>query len=132
MVFNMDITAVLGICIVAAALITLLKNYKSEYALLVAFCAGAVVLLSLVFDISRLLVQLRSSIAEMGLNTSYFSVALKALGICVITGFVADLCRDAGQSSLASKAELAGRCAIFVLSVPLLLSILETAGKLIG
>ncbi|MEE0928345.1 MAG: stage III sporulation AC/AD family protein [Acutalibacteraceae bacterium] len=128
----MELTAILGICIIATALATLLKNYKSEYALIVALLAGGVVLFSLMADIYRLFQTLRSSIAEMGLDTSYFPILLKALGICVITGFVADMCRDSGQSSLASKAELAGRCAIFVLSVPLLLSILKTAGKLIG
>jgi stage III sporulation protein AD len=128
----MDITAILGVCIVTTAVCTLLKNYKSEYAFIVAAAAGGVVLFSLMLDIYRLFGVLRNSISQLGLDTSYFLVALKALGICVISGFVADMCRDAGQGSLASKAELAGRCAIFVLSVPLLISILETATKIIG
>ena len=57
----------------------------------------------------------------------YFSVALKAIGIGYITGFIADACRDGGQASLAGKAELAGKCAVFILVLPLIASILETA-----
>lgn len=66
-------------------------------------------------------------IESYGIDNSYFKVALKALGIGYITAFIADSCRDAGQTALALKAELAGKCAIFLLSVPLVLSILETA-----
>lgn len=123
----MNLTAVFGICIIAAVIATLLKGYKGEYAMLVAIAAGAAVLLSAVFDVMKGLLTLRNTVAEYGLDTSYFSVAVKALGICVITGFIADTCRDAGQTSLASKAELAGRCAIFIMSIPLLLSLLKTA-----
>lgn len=128
----MDLTAVLGVCIIAAAVATLLKSYKAEYALLTAVIAGAVILLSLLFDIADMMLTLHNRVSELGMDTSYFPVALKALGICVITGFIADACRDAGQASLASKAELAGRCAIFIMSVPLLLSLLETAYGFIG
>ena len=128
----MDFTAVLGICIIAAATATLLKGYKAEYAMLIALSAGAVALIMLVLDIMDGVLTLRNTVARYGMDTSYFSVAIKALGICVITGFISDACRDAGQSSLASKAELAGRCAVFVLSLPLLLSLLETAYGFIG
>ncbi len=128
----MSLTAVLGVCIVAAVIATLLKGYKGEYAMLVAITAGAVILLSAVFDIMDGLLTLHNTVSNYGIDTSYFFVAVKALGICVITGFIADTCRDAGQTSLASKAELAGRCAIFVMSIPLLLSLLETAYGFIG
>ena len=128
----MSFTAVLGICIIAAVTATLLKSYKPEYAMLVAVVAGAAVLISVVFDVMQGLLTLRNTFADYGISTSYFFVAVKALGICLITGFIADICRDAGQAALASKAELAGRCAVFVLSVPLLLSLLQTAYGFIG
>ena len=54
-------------------------------------------------------------------------VTLKAVGIAYITDFVADACRDAGLASVASKAELVGKSAIFLLSVPLIMSVLDTA-----
>lgn len=123
----MNITALLGICIIATAAAVLLKNYKPEYALTVAVVAGIVVFVTALLSVVGSLGRLRSLIENTGIEMSYFKVAFKALGICVVTGFVADICRDFGQTSLASRAEFVGKCAVFILSVPLLTTILEIA-----
>jgi len=44
---------------------------------------------------------------------------LRAAGVCLVTQLTADTCRDAGESSLASKAELAGRFLLLVMALPL-------------
>lgn len=122
----MNIVQILGICVVSAAVAVLLKGYNSEYSLLISLISGTAILLMLISGITEKLYEVRNAVSAFT-TSSLFIVALKSLGICVITGFIADSCRQAGQLSLASKAELAGRCAIFVLSVPMLLSLLETA-----
>ena len=122
----MNIVQILGICVVSAAVAVLLKGYNSEYSLLISLVSGTAILLMLISGITEKLYEVRNAVSAFTAS-SLFIVALKSLGICVITGFIADSCRQAGQISLASKAELAGRCAIFVLSVPMLLSLLETA-----
>ncbi len=128
----MELTAILGVCVVSTAVITLIRQYKSEYAVFISVVAGGVVLLSVMMDIGKGFLEIRNTVLSLGVDTSYFSVALKALGICTITGFIADTCRDSGNTSLAAKAELAGRCAVFILSIPLLISVLETAYRFIG
>lgn len=122
----MNIVQILGICVVSAAVAVLLKGYNSEYSLLISLISGTAILLMLISGVTEKLYEVRNAVSAFTAS-SLFIVALKSLGICVITGFIADSCRQAGQISLASKAELAGRCAIFVLSVPMLLSLLETA-----
>lgn len=122
----MDIFKILGFIFVAATLCIVLKNYKVEYALMLAVCSALVVLTLILKNISAPLDLIKEKIDQSGIDSSYFKVAIKALGIGYITSFVAEACRDAGQNSLALKAELAGKCAIFILSVPLILSILET------
>ena len=112
--------------VVSAAVAVLLKGYNSEYSLLISLISGTAILLMLISGVTEKLYEVRNAVSAFTAS-SLFIVALKSLGICVITGFIADSCRQAGQISLASKAELAGRCAIFVLSVPMLLSLLETA-----
>lgn len=116
---------VLGVCIIAAALSVVLKEQKPEFSLLISLVASAVIVIFLVADVSDRLLEIRNAVSASA--ASFFLVALKALGICVITGFVADSCRQAGQISLASKAELAGRCAVFILSAPMLISLLNMA-----
>ena len=116
---------VLGVCIIAAAISVVLKEQKPEFSLLISLVASAVIVIFLVADVSDRLLEIRNAVSASA--ASFFLVALKALGICVITGFVADSCRQAGQISLASKAELAGRCAVFILSAPMLISLLNMA-----
>ncbi len=122
----MDIFKILGFIFIAATLCIILKNHKSEYALLLAVCSALVVLTLILKNITAPLNLIKDKITESEIDSSYFKVAIKALGIGYITSFIAEACRDAGQNSLALKAELAGKCAIFILSVPLILSILET------
>ncbi len=128
----MELTPILGICVVAAVLATLLRQYKGEYAVMLVAVASAAVIISVLWSAIDAVFTLRNLVVKTGVDTTYFTTAFKALGICVITGFASDLCRDMGQQTLASGAELAGRCAVFIISVPMLVSLLQTALKLIG
>ncbi len=118
---------ILAICLVTTALCLIVKQKNSEYALLISVAAGVCIALMLVKYISAPINEIRQRMEEYSSQSEYFKVALKAVGIGYITSFIADACRDSGQTSLALKAELAGKCAIFLLSVPLILSLLEMA-----
>ena len=122
-----DIFKILAVLLVAAVMSLILKQKNSEYALFVAISAGVVTALLILKNISTPIAELKSQIAAYGVETEYFKVAVKALGIGYITSFIADACRDSGQTSLAAKAELAGKAAIFIMSLPLLMSVLEIA-----
>lgn len=123
----MEIFKVLAFCLITAIIRLILKQQKSEYALLVSVASGVIILTFLIKNILVPITVLQQKIESYGIDADYFKTALKALGIGYVTTFIADTCRDAGQVTLATKAELAGKCAIFLLSVPLIFSVLETA-----
>lgn len=123
----MEIIKILSICLIAASFAVILKQQKKEYALLISLAAGTIILVYIISNIYSPILSLKQKLDEIGTSFSFFTVALKALGIGYVTGFIADCCRDCGETSLASKAELAGKAAIFIISVPLVLNILETA-----
>ena len=127
----MDIFKILAICLITAVLAVVLKQQKGEYALLAALAGGAVVAFYILKSISAPIEYISARLQSLGVKSEYFTVSIKALGIGYVTGFIADVCRDSGQASLAAKAELAGKCAIFILSLPLITAVLETALKLI-
>ena len=128
----MNLTAILGVCLITAILAIILRENKYEYAIILSLLAGSVILLSLLSNMLNSFFEIRNIISKAGIDNEYFLVAFKALGICIITGFTADLCRDFGQTALAGRAELAGRCAIFLISLPLLTSLLKAAYSFIG
>lgn len=121
----------MAVLLITAMLALNIGAHRPEYAFILCLAGGGIVLLSVLGAVLPRVNALKSIIDNVS-GSAYFLVALKALGISYITGFVADTCRDFGQSSLAAKAELAGKCAIFVLCVPIAVSVLDSALKFAG
>ncbi len=107
--------------------ILFLKQRSPEYAFLVSLAASCVAVLFVLSLLNDKIADIKEGIEKLGVDTKYFTIALKAVGIGYITSFVAESCKDAGQNSLAAKAELAGKVAIFILTVPMITGILKTA-----
>ena len=127
----MEIAKILGVCLIVTVLCVVLRQYKPEYALTIGILGGLAVIVAVISQIVPAFWGLESFFGSLNIEGFYFSTALKAIGIGYVTQFVADACRDAGQSSIAAKAEFAGRSGIFLLSVPLLKKILEFAEQML-
>ncbi len=124
---TLELTKVLLIIFISAFICIVLRQKSPEFSLLIAVVASGFAAFIIIKKLSEPIAEIRSALVSYGVESAYFKVALKAVGIGYITSFVATACRDAGQNSLAQKAELTGKVAIFILSVPLVLSILNTA-----
>ncbi len=57
--------------------------------------------------------------------------ALKVVGVGYVFGFTADVCRDMGESCIASWVLAVGRVEILLLAMPYILRALELAGGMI-
>ena len=121
-----------AVIIVASVLIISLRSRLGEYSFLLLIAAVCVVLLMVLGNLFSAFGKIRDLFNKSGNITEYFTVALKALGISYITAFAADSCRDFGLSALAQTTEIVGKIAIFILSLPLVTSILESALKFVG
>lgn len=120
-----------GIAVVSLALLLSLKSLKSDTAMLVRVAltvsavAAVVGLLSPAVDFAR--AQLEAS------NTAEYGKAmLKALGIAYLTYICSSVCRDCGESSVASGVEAVGKAELILLSLPFLKKILEVMGDLLS
>ncbi len=122
-----EIWKILIICLISAVINIVLRPKSGEYAFGITLATGIIVLIYVVKLISAPISQFSEKLESYGIETEYFGIALKAVGISYITDFIAEACRDSGQASLAAKAELAGKATIFLLSAPLIFSVLETA-----
>ncbi len=126
------LTAVVGLLLCAAMLAVLLRAQRPELAICLALVAAAVVSILLVQQIAPLISAMRRMLSLTALPSEGFGVVLKAAGVCLATQLAADTCRDAGESALASKAELAGRVLMLVMAVPLFEELLTLVTSLIG
>jgi len=67
----------------------------------------------------------------MSIVAEYASIMLKGLGAAILTHICAMVCRECGKPSLADTVELAGKIEIFILCLPLIKKIVETAAGLL-
>ena len=94
--------------------------------------SAAVVFLGLILGIARpLMVYVRQMLSE-GAISEYAELLLGALGIAVLTGICAEICRECRETSIASYVEMAGRLEILLLCVPLIRDILASVSRLLG
>ena len=128
----MQLFALLALCLVAAAGAIVLGQYKKEYAIAVTVAAGAMLITATASFVIRPITEIVDKLRNAGVNTEFLFVAIKALGLGYVTQFIADTCRDFGQTSLAAKAEFVGRAAMFVISLPLINSLFDAVASLVG
>jgi len=55
----------------------------------------------------------------VGVNNKYFKIVLKGISVCYLCEFTVSACKDCGQSGWGDKVELACRCAILVMTIPM-------------
>lgn len=128
----MDLFEALGICLIAVMLSVVIGNYKKEYAVVITVAVGCIILVSVISSLYTPASEFLSVLKSSGIQSSRFVTAAKVLAIGYITQFIADTCRDFGQSAVAAKAELVGRAAVFIVTVPLLTELFSVVTQLIN
>lgn len=121
----MEIFQVVGLGLIAAVLVVVLREEKPEIALQVTVVAGAIIFLFMLGKINSVLTVLKNLARKANIDLFFLTTLLKIVGIAYITEFGAQVCRDAGSNAIASKIEFAGKVLIMILAVPIVFSILE-------
>ncbi len=68
-----------------------------------------------------MIIQMIERIAiNANVNSVYVETILKIIGIAYIVEFASQITKDAGQGSIASKIEMAGKIVILAMAVPIL------------
>ena len=118
--------------VIGAMLAIQLKGSKAEYGIYVSV-AVSIVLFVLISDRLGIFVRtVKELIAYAHLETSYFSVILKMVGITYIAEFSSGICKDAGYGSLGSQIEIFGKLSVLAVSMPILLALLDTVQQFLA
>lgn len=127
-----DIIRLCGFGLAAAILCVVVKQFRPESAVFVNITAGVMILITAMKLLSPSVAAI-SELAEVaGINGEFTEILLKALAISYITALSADVARDAGETALGSKLELAGRASIAVLSLPVFTGLAQTITNMIN
>ena len=126
----MDMIQVVGIGMTAVLLTLVVKRSHPELAVQITIVVAGIVFF-LVLDKLRMIIELFTEMAKRaGIGEMYLIILLKIIGISYLVEFGAQVCRDAGESAIASKVELAGKVMILVMAVPIIAFALDTILRL--
>jgi stage III sporulation protein AD len=121
----MQLIQIIGIGVVATSLIIILRNQRPEIALLASIATGIIIFMLMASKLTSIIELLGSYADKAEIKPVFFTTVLKITGIAYIAEFGADVCRDAGESAIASKIELAGKITIVALAVPVITALLD-------
>lgn len=122
---------VAAIGIVGCILALLIKKTNPEFSLVVTICVSVAAVGVCASMMGGIREAARLAEEVSGLSPAVFSPVLKCMGIGIVTKLSADLCKDAGQSAIASSVELAGAFAALYVSLPLVEAFFEMIGRLV-
>ena len=126
------IVTVIGVCLLSAVAVIFVRKYNPESALTLSLASGCIVLSVILASASSTFSEIIEIFTSFGLEIGVIKAVFKAMGVCYITLFAVNICRDFGQTSLASKIEIAGKIAIVAMALPMIKEILNAAVELIG
>ena len=130
-IFKMDIFSAAAVCITVSILSGLLRENGEVRAVLTLSAVG-LLLVSIIAQFSQIKDMAQELFDMTDLDGAYFKIMFKALGIGYISKLAADCCRDSGQSALATQAEMIGRVAITIISLPLFRAVIDIIGALLS
>lgn len=128
----MDIFSIIGIAVVSAIICVLISQYKPEYSVAVSIMCGAIIFFMIISNLSPAFDTLKELMQKANINSSYTKAIIKTLGICYVTQLACDSCKDAGQTAIANKVELAGKIFILLISLPIFNDLVSIAFSLMN
>lgn len=127
----MDILQISAIGIITAICVLILRESKSEMALIVGIAGGCLILLCTIDYFSEIFSVLVTLMNSSAIPSSIYTIIFKIIGIGYIADFSASIVEDASQKALADKITLAGKVIIMSLSLPIIVLLFETIAELV-
>lgn len=127
----MDIIKIIGIAFLAVIIIIILKQYKPEFAMYVSILAGVLILFMSIGKLTGIITILQNISSKTAINGEFLSILIKITGIAFLTEFAVSVCKDAGETAIASKVDIGGKVIIIAISIPIISALLETIIKVL-
>ena len=125
---------ILKICAVGITgliIISLIKAYKPEFTVEAVLCTSLILLWCALDGLELAFTYMENLYGRLTYGKEYFPIILKVVVIAYATEFTSALCEDAGEKSIGTKVELAGKICIFFVAIPVFTSLLNLLDSLI-
>ena len=120
-----EVIKIIAIGMISLVIIIVIKQYRPEFAVYISIIAGILILLMSLQKMGEIVALIQNISQKAGINGKFLEILLKITGIAILTEFAVSICKDSGESSIASKIEMGSKVIIISMSVPIISSLLE-------
>ena len=106
-------------------MIIIIKQYRPEFAIYISIIAGVLILYIAMDKFNSIINLLQSISNKAGINKTFLEILLKITGIAFLSEFAVSICKDSGESAIASKIELGSKVIIISMSIPIISNLME-------
>lgn len=126
----MEIIKIVAFVFLSLFIVMIFKDRRNDLAVQVSIVAGVIIFIFMLTKITVVLEFIQKLAVDAHIDAVYLTTVFKILGIAYLATFSSEICRDAGESSLASKVEFSGKILILVLAIPILMAVLQSILKI--
>lgn len=108
-----------------------IRQYRSEYTMLLRFSAIIIIVFLLLDEAQPLLEEFNEIFSQFNISTNNLSLLLKVGLVALLSDFLIDTLKDSGDNSLAGIVAVASRIVIISFSLPVLKGIIMICKDLI-
>ena len=121
----MDIVkiVVIGLATVFASIIV--KQTKPEISILINIAGGILLVFMVVDMLGEVFTNFYNIFQKTGIDNNLLIPILKIVGVGYLCEFGANVCNDAGSSSIADKVLFCGKIVILLLALPIIKSVID-------
>ena len=126
-----EIIPVVPIALIVAFIQVNLRSQYPEYATIVAILFTAIILLRVLGPMRDMIHVFYEMGQAAGVSGRYFDVLLRTMAVAYITAFGSQICKDAGEKSLAITVEFSGKLVVMIIALPIILGVVEALVNLL-
>lgn len=116
---------VIGISVCGLLLTVLLRDYNKTVSLIVMLATAVIIFVFVADGLSGVFGYIAKISSGVESTAEYIKLMIKVLGITLISQFASDMCRDAGENTLANQTETAAKIIVVLMVLPLFESVLN-------
>ena len=120
----MEFARIIAVCVIGAFLSMYMRHSAQPLSLLLTLFISISVVGTCILSIMPF-IEFFGEVTSGTAFASYAGVLVKVCGIGILTRLASEICRDAGENGLASKAMLVGKTAVLLCALPVIKTLFE-------
>lgn len=120
-----DLLKIVAIALVTAFAHMLVKQAKPEIAVIIALVGSIIIILMTVDSLKSVISSFYGIFKTTGVDADLLTPLFKIIAIGYVAEFGANVCVDAGASSIADKILFAAKVIILMLSLPIITKVID-------